>query len=236
MSNQEGNSIMRIVLLGLPGAGKGTQSEFVAKQLDIPKISTGDILRAAVKARTSLGFKAKKVMEEGGLVSDEVMIALVKERLNLPDCRKGYLLDGFPRTTAQAEALWAQKIKIDLVIDIDVPEEEIIERMTGRLVHSASGRTYHRRYNPPQTPGKDDITGELLVQRADDRKETFRKRLAIYRQQTSPLRNYYSMWEKSGDSQAPRYYCVSGLGTMDAVKERILKVLNRYEFANHDGG
>ena len=225
---------MRIILLGLPGSGKGTQSEFIAKQLDIQKISTGDMLRAAVKARTSLGFEVKKVMEEGGLVSDEIMIALVKERVHSPDCRNGYLLDGFPRTVAQAEALWIQKIKIDLVIDIDVPEEEIIERMSGRLVHLASGRTYNRWYNPPQIPGKDDITGEPLVQRADDRKETFRKRLAIYKQQTSPLGYYYSTlrYEKSGDFQAPRYCLVSGLGTMDEVKRRILKVLNNYEFAN----
>lgn len=225
---------MRIILLGLPGSGKGTQSEFIANQLDIKKISTGDMLRAAVKARTSLGCEVKKVMEEGGLISDEIMIALVKERVRSPDCQNGYLLDGFPRTMAQAEALWIQKIKIDLVIDIDVPEEEIIERMTGRLVHPASGRTYNRWYNPPRTPGKDDITGEPLVQRADDCKETFQKRLTIYRQKTSLLGDYYSTsrYETSDDFQAPRYYRVSGLGTMDEVKRRILKVLNNYKFAN----
>ncbi|MBT8506560.1 adenylate kinase [Coxiella-like endosymbiont of Rhipicephalus sanguineus] len=226
---------MRIILLGLPGAGKGTQAEFIAKQLDIPKISTGDMLRAAVKARTPLGLEVKKVMEGGGLVSDDIMIALVKEHVNSPDCRKGYLLDGFPRTTAQAEALHSQKIKIDLVIDINVPEEEIIERMTGRLVHTASGRTYHRRYNPPKIPGKDDLTDEPLVQRADDHEETVRKRLAIYKQQTSPLSHYYSAWKKSGDSQAPHYYRISGLGTMDEVWERILKLLNSYKFANRNG-
>ncbi len=158
------------------------------------------------------------------------MIVLVKERVNSHDCRKGYLLDGFPRTTAQAEALHSKKIKIDLVIDIDLPEEEIIERMTGRLVHPASGRTYHRRYNPPKIPGKDDLTGEPLVQRADDHEETVRKRLAIYKQQTSPLNHYYSVWEKSGDSQAPHYYRISGLGTMDEVRDRILKLLNSYKF------
>ncbi|AKQ33826.1 adenylate kinase [Candidatus Coxiella mudrowiae] len=226
---------MRIILLGLPGVGKGTQAEFIAKRLDIPKISTGDMLRAAVKARTPLGLEVKKVMEEGGLVSDDIMIALVKEHVNSPDCRKGYLLDGFPRTTAQAEALHSQKIKIDLVININVPEEEIIERMTGRLVHTASGRTYHRRYNPPKIPGKDDLTGEPLVQRADDHEETVRKRLAIYKQQTSPLSHYYSVWKKSGDSQAPHYYRISGLGTMDEVWERILKLLNSYKFANRNG-
>lgn len=226
---------MRIILLGLPGAGKGTQAEFIAKRLDISKISTGDMLRAAVKARTPLGLEVEKVMEEGELVSDEIMIALVKERVNSPDYRKGYLLDGFPRTTAQAEALHSQKIKIDLVIDIDVPEEEIIERMTGRLVHTASGRTYHRRYNPPKIRGKDDLTGEPLVQRADDHEETVRKRLAIYKQETSPLSHYYSEWEKSGDSQAPHYYPISGLGTMDEVRERILKLLNSYKFANRNG-
>ncbi|WP_100623214.1 adenylate kinase [Candidatus Coxiella mudrowiae] len=226
---------MRIILLGLPGAGKGTQAEFIVKRLDIPKISTGDMLRAAVKARTPLGLEVKKVMEEGGLVSDDIMIALVKEHVNSPDCRKGYLLDGFPRTTAQAEALHGQKIEIDLVIDINVPEEEIIERMTGRLVHTASGRTYHRRYNPPKIPGKDDLTGEPLVQRADDHEETVRKRLAIYKQQTSPLSHYYSVWKKSGDSQAPHYYCISGLGTTDEVWERILKLLNSYKFSNRNG-
>ncbi|PMB54382.1 adenylate kinase [Coxiella endosymbiont of Rhipicephalus microplus] len=225
---------MRIIVLGLPGAGKGTQAEFIAKRLDIPKISTGDMLRAAVKAKTSLGSEVKKIMEEGGLVSDDIIIALVKKRVNLPDCRSGYLLDGFPRTTAQAEALHSQKIKIDLVIDIDVPEEEIIERMTGRLLHPVSGRTYHRRYNPPKIPGKDDLTSEPLVQRADDHEETVRKRLAIYKQQTSPVSHYYIAWEKSGNSQAPHYYRISGLGTMDEVRERILNVLNSEKFTNHD--
>lgn len=218
---------MRIILLGLPGAGKGTQAEFIAKQLDIPKISTGDMLRAAVKAKTSLGMEVKKVMESGRLVSDDIMIALVKERINQPDCRNGYLLDGFPRTIMQAEALHNEGIKIDVVIEIDVPEEEIIERMTGRLVHPASGRTYHRRYNPPKEPNKDDVTDEPLVQREDDREETVRERLAVYREQTSPLSDYYSKWEKSGDSQAPKYYRVSGLGSTDEVRARILKIMQR---------
>ena len=216
---------MQIILLGFPGAGKGTQAGFIVNQLNIPKISTGDMLRAAVKAETPLGLKVKKVMKEGRLVSDEIMIALVKERVTSFDCQNGYLLDGFPRTLAQAEALRAQKIKIDLVIDIDIPEEEIIERMAGRLVHLASGRTYHRRYNPPKILGKDDITGESLAQREDDCEETIRKRLNIYKQHTSPLSQYYLMWEKSGDSQAPSYYRVSGLGTMEEVQEQILKVL-----------
>lgn len=217
--------MMRIILLGLPGAGKGTQAEFISKKLGIPKISTGDALRASIKARAPLGLEVKKVMKEGRLVSDEIMIALIKEYVNLPDCRKGYLLDGFPRTTEQAEALRNQKIKIDLVVDIDVPEEEVIERMTGRLIHLASGRTYHRRYNPPKTLDKDDITGEPLIQRSDDREGTVRKRLAIYKQQTSLLSQYYSMWKKSGDSQAPCYYRVSGLGTIEEVQEQISKVL-----------
>lgn len=223
---------MRIILLGLPGAGKGTQAEFISKCLNIPKVSTGDMLRAAVKANTTLGLKVKKVMEEGGLVPDDIMIALVKERVNSPDCRNGYLLDGFPRTTAQAEALRDQKIKIDLVIDIDVPEEEIIDRMTGRLVHSPSGRIYHKRYNPPKIPGKDDLTGELLVQRTDDCEETVRKRLTIYKQQTSPLSRYYSEAKEIGDYQVPHYYRISGLGSMDEVGERILKVLNIYRLTD----
>lgn len=217
--------MMRIILLGLPGAGKGTQAEFIAKKLGIFKISTGDTLRASIKARTPLGLAVKKAMKKGELVSDKIMIALIKECINLPDCREGYLLDGFPRNTEQAEALRTQEIKIDLVVDIDVPEEEVIERMTGRLIHLASGRIYHRQYNPPKTPDKDDITGEPLIQRTDDHEGTVRKRLAVYKQQTGPLSQYYSTWQKSGDSQAPCYYRVSGLGTIEEVQEQILKVL-----------
>ncbi|WP_267256392.1 adenylate kinase [Coxiella endosymbiont of Ornithodoros maritimus] len=219
---------LRVILLGLPGAGKGTQANFIAKHLDIPKISTGDMLRATVKAKTPLGLEVKKIMESGGLVSDEIMIALVKERVKLPDCHKGFLLDGFPRTLAQADALNAAAIKIDLVIEIDAPEEEIIERMTGRLIHPASGRTYHRRYNPPKVTDKDDVTGEPLIQRADDREETVRHRLAVYRKQTSPLSDYYAQWEKSGDPQAPKYFCISGLGSMEKVRKRILRVFEAW--------
>ena len=216
---------MRIVLLGLPGAGKGTQAKFIAELLGIPKISTGDMLRLAVKAETRLGSEVKKVMESGRLVSDEIMIVLVKERIDHPDCKNGFLLDGFPRTAAQAEALHAAGIKIDAVIDIEVPEEEIISRMTGRLIHPISGRTYHRLYNPPKVQNKDDVTGEPLIQRADDREKTVRKRLNVYREQTSPLRNYYVEWAKSNDPSAPKYHCVSGVGSMDEVRDRILRII-----------
>lgn len=217
---------MRIILLGLPGAGKGTQARFIAELLGIPKISTGDILRSTVKVETlSLVGELQKVMESGGLVSDEIMIALVKERIDHPDCKNGFLLDGFPRTVAQAEALYAEGIKIDTVIDIEVPEKEIISRMTGRLIHPSSGRTYHRLYNPPKVSNKDDITGEPLIQRIDDREETIRRRLSIYRKQTSPLSDYYAEWRKSRDPDLPKYHLVSGLGNMDEVRNRILKII-----------
>lgn len=216
---------MRIILLGLPGAGKGTQAEFIAEQFGIPKISTGDMLRSAVKAETPLGCEVKNVIESGSLVSDDIMIALVKERVDHPDCKNGFLLDGFPRTAAQAEGLHVECIKIDAVIDIEVPEEEIMSRMTGRLIHPASGRTYHRLYNSPKVPNKDDVTGEPLIQRADDHEETVRKRLAVYRKQIGPLSDYYAEWEKSRDPDAPKYHRVSGLASMDEVRDRILRII-----------
>lgn len=217
---------MRIILLGLPGSGKGTQAEFIATPLGIPKISTGDILRSTVKAKTlSLACEVQKIMESGGLVSDEIMIALVKERIGRQDCKNGFLLDGFPRTAAQAEALHTEGIKIDTVINIEVPEEEIISRMIGRLIHPASGRTYHRLYNPPKIPNKDNVTGEPLIQRVDDNEETVRKRLSVYQEQTSPLRNYYAECGKSRNPDLPKYHCVSGLGSMGEVYNRILKII-----------
>lgn len=217
---------LRIILLGFPGAGKGTQANFITKYLGIPKISTGDILRTAVKANTSLGPEVKKIMENGGLVSDEIMITLVKERVKLPDYRNGYLLDGFPRTIAQADALYAEDIKIDRVIEIDVLEEEIIERMTGRLIHPTSGRTYHRLYNPPKVENKDDVTGEPLIQRSDDYEETVRRRLDVYRKQTTPLNNYYLECKKSGNRKAPKYFRISGLGSIEEVRDKIFQVLD----------
>ena len=222
--------MLRIVLLGLPGAGKGTQAEFIVSHLNIPKISTGDMLRLAAKAKTLSGLEIKKIIEIGGLVSDEIMIMLIKERVKLPDCRNGYLLDGFPRTIAQSNALRAEAIRIDLVIEIEIPEEEIIKRMTGRLIHPSSGRTYHRRYNPPKVANKDDITGESLIQRTDDSENTVSYRLLVYRQQTSLLSNYYLEWERSNDLRAPKYFRISGLGSMEKVRERILRVLSSYHF------
>ncbi|QHG92500.1 adenylate kinase [Coxiella endosymbiont of Amblyomma sculptum] len=216
---------MRIVLLGFPGSGKGTQSELLSSQLGIARISIGDVLRAAVGIRNDLGLKIKKEVEEGKLVSDEIVVMLVRKLVNLPSCRRGYLLDGFPRTKAQAESLRIQKINVDGVIDIDVPEEEVIERVVGRLVHPASGRTYHQKYNPPKTIGRDDMTNEPLVRRADDCEKTIRKRLSVYKQQTGILSQYYSTWAQSGDVQAPSYYRISGLGTIKEVCDRILRVL-----------
>lgn len=224
---------IRIILLGPPGAGKGTQAQLISSKFHIPKISTGDMLRAAVKAQTPLGIEAKKIMENGKLVSDKVMIALVKERISQSDCAAGFLLDGFPRTIAQADALREAHVKIDFVIDIDVPDEEIIERMSGRMVHPASGRIYHRVHNPPQEPGKDDITGELLIHRNDDSKETVRKRLNVYHKQTKPLIKYYHQWAKSGDLEAPEYHCILGMGTLDAVSQRLFKILLK---SNKAGG
>lgn len=194
---------MRLILLGPPGAGKGTQAAFITEKFGIPQISTGDMLRAAVKAQTPLGLEAKKVMDAGGLVSDDLIIGLVRDRLQQPDCQNGYLFDGFPRTIPQADALKNANISLDYVLEIDVPEENIIERMSGRRVHLASGRTYHTSFNPPKTADIDDITGEPLVQREDDKEATVRHRLSVYREQTRPLVDYYSQWAESGEAQAP---------------------------------
>jgi len=216
---------MRLMLLGAPGAGKGTQAAFITEKFGIPQISTGEMLRAAVKAGTPLGLAAKQVMDAGQLVSDDIMIGLVRERLTQPDCAPGYLFDGFPRTIAQADALKSADIGLDFVIEIDVPESHIIERITGRRIHPASGRSYHLRFHPPKTPGVDDVTGEPLVQRDDDSEETVRKRLEVYRQQTQPLVAYYADWAASGDARAPAYHKVSGLGEVDDIRQRILRVL-----------
>lgn len=216
---------MRLILLGAPGAGKGTQAAFLKEQYGIPQISTGDMLRAAVKAGTPLGVEAKKVMDAGGLVSDDIIIGLVKDRLQQDDCKHGYLFDGFPRTIPQADAMKAAGVAIDFVIEVDVPEQEIIERMSGRRVHLASGRTYHLRFNPPKKEGVDDVTGEPLVQRDDDKEETVRKRLEVYRQQTRPLVAYYSRWAESGDAPAPRYRKISGVGSVEEIKARLFDAL-----------
>jgi adenylate kinase len=212
---------MRIILLGGPGAGKGTQAGYITEKYGIPQISTGDMLRAAVKAGTPLGLEAKKVMDAGGLVSDDIILGLVKERIAQPDCGKGFLFDGFPRTVVQAEALRTKKIAIEAVVEIDVDDEEIIRRMSGRRVHLASGRTYHISFNPPKVEGKDDVTGEDLIQRDDDSEETVRKRLAVYHDQTEPLIDYYTKWAESGDAAAPRYVKVAGIGKVDEIRDRI---------------
>jgi adenylate kinase len=216
---------MRIILLGPPGAGKGTQAAFLCDAYGIPQISTGDMLRAAVKAGTPLGLEAKKVMDSGGLVSDDIIVGLVKERIAEPDCTHGFLFDGFPRTIAQADALKDEGIRIDHVIEIKVEDEEIVKRMSGRRVHPASGRVYHVAYNPPREPGKDDETGEALVQRDDDQEETVRKRLQVYHDQTRPLVEYYSSWAQSGAPGAPQYVSVDGTGTVDEVQSRIRNAL-----------
>ena len=217
---------MRMILLGPPGAGKGTQARLISAHYNIPQISTGDMLRAAVKAQTPLGLEVKQVMESGRLVSDVIIIALVKERISEADCAQGFLLDGFPRTVMQADALKDEKVKIDCIVEIDVPDEEIINRMSGRLVHLASGRVYHRINHPPQTAGKDDVTGEPLIQRKDDREDTVRERLLVYHRQTRPLIDYYKDWVRSGDVMAPQYHCISGLGTMDEVRNRLFSVIS----------
>ncbi|HEY1328696.1 MAG TPA: adenylate kinase [Casimicrobiaceae bacterium] len=216
---------MRLILLGPPGAGKGTQAAFIKDAFHIPQISTGDMLRAAVKAGTPLGIAAKKVMDTGSLVSDDIIIALVKERLAAADCINGYLFDGFPRTIPQAEAMREARVPIDHVLEIVVPDAAIVERMSGRRVHVASGRTYHVKYNPPRVPGKDDVTGEDLVQRDDDREDTVRKRLAVYHAQTEPLVDYYERWAASGDPRAPRYRAIDGLKDVDAVREAAFAAL-----------
>ena len=216
---------MRLILLGAPGAGKGTQAAYICKKYGIPQISTGDMLRAAVKAGTELGVAAKKVMDAGGLVSDDIIIGLVKERISQPDCANGFLFDGFPRTIPQADAMKNAGVKLDVVLEIDVPDEAIIERMSGRLSHPPSGRSYHVKFNPPKVPGVDDVTGEPLVQRDDDKEETVRKRLAVYQSQTRPLVDYYSKWAATGDAQAPRYARIAGIGSVEDITARALKAL-----------
>jgi adenylate kinase len=215
---------MRLILLGPPGAGKGTQAAFITQHYGIPQISTGDMLRAAVKAGTPLGLEAKKIMDSGGLVSDELIIGLVKDRLQQPDCSKGYLFDGFPRTIPQADALKHAKVALDFVIEIEVPEQDIIERMSGRRVHPASGRSYHLTFNPPKVAERDDLTGEPLVQRDDDKEETVRHRLTVYQNQTRPLVDYYSVWAEA-DANAPRYRKVHGLGSVQDIQARISAAL-----------
>jgi adenylate kinase len=216
---------MRLILLGAPGAGKGTQATFICKHFGIPQISTGDMLRAAVKAGTPLGVEAKKVMDAGGLVSDDIIIGLVKERITQPDCANGFLFDGFPRTIPQADAMKAAGVKLDLVLEIDVPDSAIIERMSGRRAHVASGRTYHVKFNPPKVEGLDDVTGEPLIQRDDDKEETVRKRLEVYQKQTRPLVDYYSQWAASGAPYAPRYAKVNGTGSVDEITTRVMGAL-----------
>lgn len=217
---------MRIILLGAPGAGKGTQAQFISSTFNIPQISTGDMLRAAIKECSPLGLEAKKVMDAGKLVSDEIILGLVKERLSKQDCQNGCLFDGFPRTIAQAEALKKEGIVIDHVIDIEVNDEEIIKRMSGRRVHLASGRTYHVLFNPPAKEGLDDVTGEPLVQREDDCEETVRKRLDVYHKQTAPLIDYYQKWGRNGNINAPRFSNVKGTGSVEEIKEKILSALD----------
>lgn len=216
---------MRLILLGPPGAGKGTQATFIRKAYGIPQISTGDMLRAAVKAGTPLGLAAKKVMDSGRLVSDDIIIGLVGERLQRPDCAGGYLFDGFPRTIPQAEAMRNTGVPINHVVELVVPDSAIIERMSGRRVHLASGRTYHVVFNPPRVPGKDDVTGEDLIQREDDREETVVKRLAVYHAQTEPLVAYYAEWAATGDPKAPKYQRVPGIGPVETIRTCLLAAL-----------
>ena len=217
---------MRLIVLGAPGAGKGTQAQFIREKYGIPQISTGDMLRAAIKAGTPLGIAAKKVMDAGCLVSDEIIIGLVKDRLLQDDCRAGYLFDGFPRTLPQAEAMKAAGMGIDFVLEIDVADSEIIERMSGRRVHPASGRTYHLKFNPPKVAGKDDVTGEALIQRDDDQEETVKKRLQVYHSQTVPLIEYYQKWSATGDPLAPKCRKISGVGSIDQIKQAAFAALN----------
>jgi len=216
---------MRLILLGGPGAGKGTQANFIKEKYGIPQISTGDMLRAAVKAGTQLGKEAKRHMDSGGLVPDDVIIGLVKERIKEPDCEKGFLFDGFPRTIPQADAMKEAAVPIDAVVDINVPDAEIIKRMSGRRAHLASGRTYHVVFNPPKLEGKDDVTGEPLVQRDDDKEETVRKRLEVYHDQTEPLIGYYQKWENSGEAGAAKYIKIEGVGKVDEIRDQIFSSL-----------
>ncbi|MDX1458464.1 MAG: adenylate kinase [Marinobacter sp.] len=213
---------MRVIMLGAPGAGKGTQAQFITERFDIPQISTGDMLRAAVKAETELGLQVKEIMATGGLVSDDIIIGLIKERIQQSDCANGFLLDGFPRTIPQAEALKEQGIAIDYVVEISVEDEEIVSRLSGRRVHEASGRTYHVKYDPPKVEGKDDETGDPLIQREDDKEATIRKRLEVYHSQTAPLVDYYQDWATQDAAAAPKYVRVEGVGSLDDIRERIL--------------
>jgi adenylate kinase len=217
---------MRLILLGPPGAGKGTQAAFICRQFSIPQVSTGDMLRAAVKAGTPLGVAAKKVMDSGALVGDDIIIGLVKERIAQPDCVNGFLFDGFPRTIPQAQAMRDAAVPLDVVLEIDVPDSAIIERMSGRRVHLASGRTYHVKHNPPRVEGRDDVTGEPLIQRDDDQEATVRKRLEVYQSQTRPLVDYYASWADSGDTSAPRYRKVSGTGSVEEITARAMAALS----------
>lgn len=217
---------MKLILLGGPGAGKGTQAGFITKKYDIPQISTGDMLRAAVKAGTPMGLEAKKVMDAGGLVTDEIILGLVKDRIAEDDCKNGFLFDGFPRTLAQADSLKDQGVEIDGVVEIDVDDDEIIKRMSGRRVHVASGRTYHIVFNPPKVEGKDDETGEDLIQRDDDQEETVKKRLDVYHDQTEPLIKYYSDWAASGEAGAPAYHKIAGVGSVEDIRDAIFNALS----------
>jgi adenylate kinase len=219
---------MRLILLGGPGAGKGTQANFIKDKYQIPQISTGDMLRAAIKAGTELGKKAKGYMDSGGLVPDEVIIGLVKERIKEADCQKGFLFDGFPRTIPQADAMKDAGVALDAVVDINVPDAEIIKRMSGRRVHLASGRTYHITFNPPKEEGKDDVTGEALIQRDDDQEETVRNRLDVYHAQTEPLIDYYKNWESSGESAAPKYIRIEGVGKVEEIRDQIYSALDKF--------
>ncbi|HSY27691.1 MAG TPA: adenylate kinase [Burkholderiaceae bacterium] len=216
---------MRLILLGAPGAGKGTQATFIKEKFNIPQISTGDMLRAAVKAGTPMGLAAKQVMDSGGLVSDDIIIGLVKDRLKEADCANGYLFDGFPRTVPQADAMKDAGVAIDYVLEIDVPDEAIVERMSGRRVHPASGRTYHVKFNPPKVEGKDDATGEELVQRPDDTEETVKKRLTVYHEQTEILVDYYNKWAQTGQPGAPKYRKIAGVGPVDTIRDSAFAAL-----------
>jgi len=217
---------MRLILLGAPGAGKGTQATFICQKYGIPQISTGDMLRAAVKAGSPLGLEAKAIMASGGLVSDDLIINLVKDRLTQPDCANGFLFDGFPRTIPQADAMKAAGVKLDYVVEIDVPFDAIIERMSGRRSHPASGRTYHVKFNPPKVAGVDDVSGEPLIQRDDDKEETVKNRLDVYSAQTRPLVDYYSSWAARDAAGAPKYRAVSGMGDVDVIKSRVFEALD----------
>jgi adenylate kinase len=216
---------MRIILLGMPGAGKGTQAHFLIEKYKIPQVSTGDMLRAAIEDGTSLGMQAKSYIDRGALVPDDIVIALVKQRIAEPDCANGFIIDGFPRTIPQAEALRRSAIDVDFVVDVDVSDEEILRRLSGRRVHPASGRTYHVVFNPPKVPGKDDATGESLVQRRDDREETVRQRIATYYEQSKPLIDYYSQWHRSGEPGAPRYVRINGSGAVEQVRDQLFAAL-----------